>query len=133
MGFILDGLETESYDRSYSDRQLIGRIVRYFQPYTRQMILVGLVLTLSSIAGTGGPILISRTIDVVKVESSSGLILLLTGGVLLMGAARWVFNYIQQWFSARVVGDVVLDLREDVFEATSARRQSRYKGVAPPC
>ena len=30
----------------------------------------------------------------------------------------WVFNYVRQWFSARVVGDVVLELREDVFNAT---------------
>ena len=30
MGFILDGLDTESYDRTYSDRELIRRIVGYF-------------------------------------------------------------------------------------------------------
>ncbi len=30
MGFILDGLDTENYDRSYSDRELVRRIVGYF-------------------------------------------------------------------------------------------------------
>jgi len=126
MGFILDGLDTESYDRQYSDRRLVKRIVRYFQPYTRKMILVGLMLTLNSVAGTGGPILVSKAIDLIEENSSTGFILLLSGGVLLMGAARWGFNYVRQWFSAQVVGDVVLDLREHVFEATIAHDLSFY-------
>ncbi len=29
MGFILDGLETESYDRQYNDRDLLNRIASY--------------------------------------------------------------------------------------------------------
>jgi ABC-type multidrug transport system fused ATPase/permease subunit len=126
MGFILDGLDTESYDRSYSDRQLVRRIIRYFQPYTRRMILVGLMLTLNSAAGTGGPILVSKAIDLVKGNSSTSFIILLAGGVLLMGATRWGFNYIRQWYSAEVVGNVVLDLRRDVFEATIAHDLSFY-------
>jgi ATP-binding cassette subfamily B protein len=44
--------------------------------------------------------------------------LLMTAGVLLLGVTAWTFNYIHQLFAARVVGDVVLRLREDVFEAT---------------
>jgi hypothetical protein len=40
MGFILDGLDTESYDRKYNDRELLQRILSYFRPYTRYMILV---------------------------------------------------------------------------------------------
>ena len=34
MGFILDGLDTEAYDRNYSDRELLRRILGYFRPYT---------------------------------------------------------------------------------------------------
>ncbi len=126
MGFILDGLDTESYDRSYSDRRLVRRIVSYFRPYARQMVLVGLMLALNSAAGAGGPILVSKAIDLVEENASTRFILLLAGGVLLMGAARWGFNYVRQWFSAQVVGNVVLDLREDVFEATIAHDLSFY-------
>ena len=32
MGFIMDGLGAEAYDRNYSDRQLIARIIGYFRP-----------------------------------------------------------------------------------------------------
>ncbi len=126
MGFVLDGLDTESYDRSYSDRELVRRIVGYFRPYLRQMIVVGLMIALNSAAGTGGPILISRALDLIGQRPALRLILLMAGGVLLMEVAAWGFNYIRQWFSAQVVGDVVLRLREDVFEATIGHDLSFY-------
>ncbi|MDH7484908.1 MAG: ABC transporter ATP-binding protein [Anaerolineae bacterium] len=126
MGFILDGLDTEAYDRSYSDRELLRRIISYFRPYTPQMIVVALMLMLNSAAGTGGPILISKGIDLVAGKPSLRAILLLATGVLLLGVAAWVFNYVRQMLSARVVGDVVLKLREDVFNATIHHDLSFY-------
>jgi ATP-binding cassette subfamily B protein len=117
MGFVLDGLETEAYDRFYSDRELLARILSYFRPYRRQMALVGVAIALYSLAGTGGPILISRAIDLVAQDATTPTLLLLTAGILLLGMAAWGFNYIQQWLSARVIGNVVLKVREDVFTA----------------
>ena len=126
MAFILDGLDTEAYDRSYSDRELLRRIISYFRPYTQQMILVAVAITLNSAAGTGGPILISKAIDLLRQDPSVQKMLLLAGGVLLLGVLAWGFNYIQQLFSARVVGNVVLTLREDVFNATIQHDLSFY-------
>ncbi len=126
MGFILDGLDTEDYDRSYSDRDLLSRIAGYFWPYRRQMILVGVTIALNSVAGSGGPILISNAIDLVAKAPSTHVILLLAGGVLLLGAAGWTFNFIHQLFGARVVGNVVLNLRKDVFDATIGHDLSFY-------
>ncbi len=118
MGFILDGLDTEAYDRNYSDRELVRRILHYFRPYGRQMIVVAIMLGLNSAARTGGPILIGRAIDLVTEDPSAQALWLVTGGVLLLGVTAWLFNYVRQLFSTRVVGDVVLQLREDVFGAT---------------
>jgi len=118
MGFILDGLDTEDYDRNYRDRDLLARIIGYFWPYRRQMILVAVAITLNSAAGSGGPILISRAIDLATQSPSFQVIVLMAAGILVLGVAAWVFNYINQLFAARVVGDVVLQLRDDVFEAT---------------
>ena len=126
MAFILDGLDTEAYDRSYSDRELLRRIISYFRPYTQQMILVAVAITLNSAAGTGGPILISKAIDLLRQDPSVQKMLLLAGGVLLLGVLAWGFNYIQQLFSARVVGNVVLTLRKDVFNATMQHDLSFY-------
>jgi ATP-binding cassette subfamily B protein len=118
MGFIMDGLETEAYDRTYSDRDLLKRIISYFRPYNRYMAFVGISITLFAAAGTGGPILISEALDLLAQNPTTTAIGLMTAGVLLLGVAGWVFNFIQQWFSARVIGNVVLQLREDVFNAT---------------
>jgi ATP-binding cassette subfamily B protein len=126
LGFVLDGLDTEAYDRNYSDRELLSRIIGYFRPYARQMILVAIMIALSSVAGTGGPILISKAIDILAQDPSVQKMLLLTGGVLLLGVAAWTFNYIRQMVSARVVGNVVLQLREDVFNGTIQHDLSFY-------
>ncbi len=117
MPFILDGLDSEDYDRSYKDLELLRRITGYFRPYRNQVIFTSLMLTLNSIAGTAGPILISKALDLVKKDSSLHVLLLLSLGVLMLGVFAWGFNYIRQVFSARVVGNVVLQLREDVFNS----------------
>ncbi|MFN2179649.1 MAG: ABC transporter ATP-binding protein [Candidatus Promineifilaceae bacterium] len=126
MGFILDGLESEDYDRQYSDRELLERIISYFRPYTKEMILVAVMIALNSAATIAGPILIAKAIDMLSVQSSTRAIVLLSLGVMLLGVAAWVFNFIRQWFSARVTGNVVLQLRKDVFSATVRHDMSFY-------
>ena len=117
MPFILDGLGREDYDRTYKDSELLRRIARYFRPYRRHVVMVSMILTLNSAAGTAGPILISKALDLIKQDSSTRAFLLLSLGVLLLGVFAWGFNYIRQVVSARMVGNVVLQLREDVFDA----------------
>jgi len=117
MPFILDGLDSEDYDRTYKDSELLRRITGYFRPYRRQILLASLMLTLNSVAGMSGPILISKALDLVKTDSSLRILLILSTGVLLLGVFAWGFNFIRQVFSVRVVGNVVLRLREDAFDS----------------
>ena len=126
MGFILDGLETESYDRQYSDRELLDRIISYFRPHTRRMALVAVMITLNSIMGALGPIVIARSVGLLETNPTVTTMGLLALGVSLIGASAWVFNYIRQMFSARVTSNVVLKLREDVFNATVRHDMSFY-------
>ena len=118
MGFILDGLDTESYDREYGDRELLRRIVANFRPHGRKMALVALMLTLNSAAGSGRPIVIARAIDMVAEAPTLYRMAFAAGLLLLLGVVAWVSNFIRQWLSARVVGDVVLQLRDDALDAT---------------
>jgi ABC-type multidrug transport system fused ATPase/permease subunit len=126
MGFILDGLDTESYDRNYSDKDLLKRIVDYFRPYTAQMLLVGFLLLLNSAASTASPILIAQGIDLVGQNPTLKMIVLLAAGVLLLNAVAWIANYIRRMASAKIIGDVVLKVREDVFDATVKHDLSFY-------
>ena len=111
MGFVLDGLDTEDYDRQYGDRVLMNRIIDYFRPYSRQMMVTAVMITLNSVAVTGSPILIAKAVDIIAEEPTTGALLLMTGGILLLGVAAWIFNYIRQYFSAKVVGNVVLKVQ----------------------
>ncbi len=115
MSFILDGLETESYDRTYTDGELIRRIAGYFRPFRGAIALVALVLALNSIFDAIAPVVISRAVDMVAARDTYGYIALMSLLVLAVGAAAWVFNFIRQEVANRVIGDVVLQLRRDVF------------------
>ena len=126
MGFVLDGLDTEAYDRKYSDRELLARIASYFRPHGRQMLLVVVMLALHSAAGTGGPIIIASAIEILAQEPTAAGMWQMAGGVLLIGVARWILNFVRQYFSVRVVGNVVLRIRQDVFGATINHDLSFY-------
>lgn len=126
MGFIMDGLEAEGYDRSYNDRDLLRRIVAYFGPHRRVMLGVAGVIFLNAIMTTALPILIGRMIDTLGATASLGSAGWLLLAFLVFGALSWTFNYARQWHTARVVGSIVLKLRQDAFGAVMARDMSFY-------
>lgn len=126
MGFIMDGLEAEAYDRSYSDRALIARIIGYFRPKLPIMIVVAVLIVLNSLLDTAFPILISKSIDTLvtsKTLSSAGMLIAI---ILVTGVLSWTCNFFRQRYTARSVGDVVLNLREDAFASVTARDMSFY-------
>src|SRR4051794_12215636 len=121
MGFIMDGLAADAYDRQYSDRQLTTRIGTYFRPQARRMALVGGLIALTSLADTVLPILVSLGIDNLARTHAVETTIMLVGAILVAGALSWIFNFFRQSITARVVGDVVLKLRKDAFAAVLAR------------
>jgi len=126
VGFIMDGLEAEAYDRSYSDRALIARIIGYFRPKLPVMIVVAVLIVLNSLLDTAFPILISKSIDTLvasKTLSSAGILIAI---ILVTGVLSWTCNFFRQWYTARSVGDVVLNLRKDAFASVTARDMSFY-------
>jgi ABC-type multidrug transport system fused ATPase/permease subunit len=131
MGFLMDGLDAESYDRSYSDRALVRRILDYFRPQLKGMLIVAGLVTLTSVMQAAIPILMSAGLDELDVPDPTfnrviwGLLAL----VVISGVLSWVFNYIRQRVSARVVGDVVLTLRVDAFKAIMKRDMSFFDEV----
>jgi ATP-binding cassette, subfamily B, bacterial len=127
---IMGGLNAEEYDRSYSDRQLVGRIAAYFRPQLPKVGLVAAMVTLTSLVGTVTPIVISRAIDTLGGNPQLQLLLAAAAVVTVLGALNWVFSFVQQWFSARAVANVVLSLREDAFRAVMRRDLSFYDQYA---
>ncbi|MGN9844303.1 ABC transporter ATP-binding protein [Nonomuraea sp. H19] len=126
MGFLMDGLDAEDYDRTYSDRELLRRILSYFRPKLGRMFLVALMIVLVSAAQAAIPLLGSMGVDAIQDGTIGEIGWLLTVGILLAGAFSWVFNYVRQSNSSKVTGDVVLRLREDAFDAVLERDLSFY-------
>lgn len=113
MGFGL-GLGAEEYDREYKDRDLVRRVLHYFSPYNRSMLAVVLFLLLTSVANSLVPVMMREAINNLAVNRDMTVVLVLVVLTLGLNSLGWVFNYFRQTISARVVGDVVLDLRKDV-------------------
>ena len=126
MGFLMDGLDSEAYDRTYTDRQLVGRILSYFRPQARKMLIVAGAIVLTSLVDTGVPVVISRSLDSLQLDPALSNLALLAAFVVLLTSTSWVFNATRQWLSTEAVGDVVLKLREDAFDAVMKRDMSFY-------
>ena len=123
---IMGGLNAEEYDRTYSDRELVRRIVAYFRPQRQRMVLVTAMVLLISLLGTVTPIVISRGIDQLDQNPQLQWLLAFAAAVTVLGALNWAFSFVQQRFSARAVSDVVLALREDAFSAVMRRDLSFF-------
>jgi ABC-type multidrug transport system fused ATPase/permease subunit len=126
MGWIMDGLESDAYDRTYGDLNLVRRVFGYFRPHWRVMLSVAGMMAMDSGVSALIPVLISRGIDLVTRASSPRGIWLLAGGVLIFSSLSWVFNYFRQSLGARVIGDVVFKLRQDAFAAVVRHDMSFY-------
>jgi ABC-type multidrug transport system fused ATPase/permease subunit len=126
MGFIMDGLGAEAYDRNYSDRHLVSRILSYFRRRVGVMLFVTIMVVLKALMDIAWPILVARGIDNLAVTRSLQLVILLATGILVAGILSWTFNFLRQWFTARLVGDVVLNLQLDAFAAVMDRDMSFY-------
>jgi ATP-binding cassette, subfamily B, bacterial len=128
VGFIMDGLEAESYDRVYDDRGLLRRILTYFRPDARTMAMIVVMVVLNSVMDAALPVLVSQGINRLEAEGAEfgtgGW--LLVAAFLIAGMLAWTFNYIRQSRSARVIGDVMRRLRLDVFQAVMRRDMSFF-------
>jgi len=126
MGFIMDGLDAESFDRNYTDTELVRRILGYFRPYLTKMVVVSVVVFLSSLMDLALPIIISAAIDELQLSPETFNAIRATIILASVASFGWVFNLIRQWLTAETVGDVTLDLREDAFNAVTERDMSFY-------
>src|SRR5215510_5281898 len=131
MGFIMDGLDAEAYDREYKDSQLLRRIIGYFKPHLSTMSFIAVLILLNSLMDAAFPFLVARSLD--RLEGAADLNVTiwqrtawLIAAIFLAGLLSWSFNFFRQKYTARTVGDVVLKLRQDAFDAVLARDMSFY-------
>jgi ATP-binding cassette subfamily B protein len=112
------GLDTEAYDRQYSDRQLLARILGYFRPHRRRVFLIGALIAALSIIGAAQPLVVSRGLDLLVASPDLALVLGLSAFVLVIGLLNFFGAWVRRRLTVRVIGNVVRTLRSDAFRAS---------------
>ncbi len=107
-------LEAERYDRVYSDKELVARILHYFKPYKAKVVVITIAIFIMAIMGAALPIIIARSLgDATK----AGFPAVLASLVLIMGVGVWGMMLIRRYLTAQVVADVLMTMRNDAFNA----------------
>jgi len=122
VGILRAGLEAEAYDREYSNRELIRRLVDYFRPWWRRFAAILAAVSGLSLAQVGMPLLAAWAVDLMArpMEGSPGEALwipILSGTLMVLGIAVWAINWLRRVLTSQLIGDVVLALRKDAFRA----------------
>ncbi|MBX3047110.1 MAG: ABC transporter ATP-binding protein [Anaerolineales bacterium] len=125
MGFF-SGLDAEQYDRQYSDKQLIQRMADYFKPHMRKLWAIGTLALLTAITAAAVPLLLARALDEMSAQLTPQRIWLLVGVVFLSGFLSWAANWWRRRLTARAIGDVILAIRLDGFQAAMSHDLSFY-------
>ena len=125
MGFFA-GLDTEAYDRKYTDRQIAKRMATYFRPHTRSLVVVVVLLLVIAISGAVSPIIVSRGVDLLGTDITWQNIVLLCGAILLAGVISWGANWGRRRLTVRMIGDIILSIRSDAFQASMDHDLSFY-------
>jgi ATP-binding cassette subfamily B protein len=112
------GLDTEAYDRQYTDGELLRRIVRYFAPYRRRVTMIGILVAALALIGAAQPLVVSRGLDLLVASPNLALVLAIVAVVLIVGILNWTGNWVRRRLIGRVIGDTVLTLRQEAFTAS---------------
>ncbi len=115
MAALTRGLEGEKFDRIYSDRELVARIVGYFRPHKRKVLVVTLAIFLMAVFGALLPIVIASSLN--AGAANTAFPRLLVALVFISGIATWGLGGIRRYLTAQVIADVVTAMRDDAFDA----------------
>lgn len=120
------GLDTEAYDRKYTDRQLAARVAKYFRPFKNSVIAVVVLLLIIALSSAVSPIIVSRGVDLLGSDITWQNILMLSGAILLAGVISWGANWERRRLTVRMIGDIILKIRTDAFQASMDHDLSFY-------
>jgi ATP-binding cassette subfamily B protein len=125
MGFF-DGLDAEKYDRTYKDSDLVRRIVDYFKPQWKRLVLIS-ILTLA-VAGVGAllPITVSRGVDMLEGKSTLAGLIAVSAVVLFVGLAMWFCNWGLRRLISTAIAEVVAELSTQAYSASVEHDLSFY-------
>jgi len=108
------GLNSEDYDRKYTDKELIKRIFPYFKPFRKKLITVSICLLFSAILHSIVPFVGDI---IIKYGENLTLLIIFLIGLFLLTGFTYLLNYIQWSRSSEMVGNLILNLQKDSHKA----------------
>lgn len=125
MGFF-SGLDAEQYDRQYSDKQLLQRMADYFKPHMNTLWAIGVLALLTAVTAAAVPLLLARALDEIGTQLTQQQIWLVVSVVFISGFLSWAANWWRRRLTARAIGDVILAIRLEGFQAAMSHDLSFY-------
>ncbi|HPS31906.1 MAG TPA: ABC transporter ATP-binding protein [Anaerolineaceae bacterium] len=128
MGFSA-GLASESYDRQYSNKTLLGRIWAYAKPERKRILVILFAVLLHGGVGALPPVIVAKVLD----EGVAGIpdhqvFYLLAAVIIVLELLGYLLYYINHRLLARVIADINRSLSTDAF-AASMRQDMAFHDV----
>jgi ATP-binding cassette subfamily B protein len=121
-----DGLDAERYDRQYKDRELFKRIVTFFAPQKKRLILMSVLILIMAMLGALMPVFVSKAIDLTGIDQERSSLFLIAGGVILIMVLHWAANFVSRRVTMRTIADVLVSMSSKAFSASAEHDLSFY-------
>lgn len=123
---IFSGLGAEKYDRQYSDRELVRRILFYLKPERWRLLAIAILVLVMSRLGAQYPVAVSRGVDWIRSQGQANGIYLIAGVVLAIGVTNWLLNWVRRILTVRTIANMLLALSSAAFQAAAEHDLSFY-------
>lgn len=108
--------QNESYERNYSYRDLIVRIIEYVKQYKLQIIVIVILIILLSSVNIITPIIYSKSITQAKDYIVAKRIMSIMALLVFSELIKWILNYFRQCIAAKLICNVLKNVRIDAFD-----------------
>jgi ATP-binding cassette subfamily B protein len=123
---LFGGLAAEAYDRQYDDSYLIRRVLTYFAPHRQRVLILVVMVIIFALVGAFIPVLISAGVQALQDQSGGNMLPLIVAGLLAIGFFDYGIYHVRRRLTARLVADVISELRKDAFNAAIERDLAFY-------
>lgn len=123
---IFANLDTESYQREYTDRQLLSRMTVYFYEHLRGLVIISVLLAIIAVTAAATPLILARSVDIIQDADSNQIIYWVSLLIFTAGVISWFANWLRRRLTVRMVGDIERSLRVDAFQAAISHDLSFY-------
>lgn len=117
MGWIYDGLEHQGLERTYSDWELLKKMMKEVIPFKRAFVFIVIMVLAGTVLNLVSPLVLSKVM--VDIEDNSNKQMLITFGFLYLGL--YILNFVSyfgiNFAMAKLIPDFMVNLRTKVFNS----------------